>query len=215
MKKVVIFGGTGGLGSQVTERLTDYELLSLGSRDLDVTNSKAVQHFFETNDIDIVINMSGINHDCFIHKLPTCDEDMVNKQIDVNIKGNLNILRSCLANMRNNLYGRIITISSVLAERPVVGTGVYAGCKGFIDSLVKVVALENSSKNINCNSIQLGYFDGGLTYNIPQQFRQSVLDTIPMNRWGTIDELENTIRFLIDTPYVTGTNIKINGGIDF
>lgn len=215
MKKIVIFGGTGGLGSKITERLTDYELFSLGSKDIDVTDNKAVQHFFETNDVDIVINMSGVNHDCFIHKLPLCNEDLINKQIDVNIKGNLNILGNCLTNMRNNLYGRIITISSVLAEKPVVGTGIYAGCKGFIDSLVKVVALENSSKNITCNSIQLGYFDGGLTYNIPENFRQSVLDTIPMNRWGTIDELENVIRFLINTPYVTGTNIKINGGIDF
>jgi NAD(P)-dependent dehydrogenase (short-subunit alcohol dehydrogenase family) len=215
MKKIVIFGGTGGLGSKLTERLTDYELISLGSKDLDITDSEAIQYFFKNNNIDIVINMSGVNHDCFIHKLPLCDKNLINKQIDVNIKGTLNILSSCLSNMRNNFYGRIITISSVLAEKPVVSTGVYAGCKGFIDSLVKVVALENASKNITCNSIQLGYFDGGLTYNIPENFRQSVLDTIPMNRWGTIDELENIIRFLINTPYVTGTNIKINGGIDF
>ena len=215
MKKIVIFGGTGGLGSKLTERLTDYELISLGSKDLDITDNKEVQYFFKNNNIDIVINMSGINHDCFIHKLPLCDENLINKQIDVNIKGTLNILGSCLSNMRNNFYGRIITISSVLAEKPVISTGVYAGCKGFIDSLVKVVALENASKNITCNSIQLGYFDGGLTYNIPENFRQSVLNAIPMNRWGTIDELENIIRFLINTPYVTGTNIKINGGIDF
>jgi NAD(P)-dependent dehydrogenase (short-subunit alcohol dehydrogenase family) len=117
--------------------------------------------------------------------------------------------------MRENEFGRIITISSVLAEKPVISTGVYSGCKGFIDSFVKTVALENASKNISCNSIQLGYFDGGLTYKIPETFREQVLNTIPAKRWGSIHELTNLIEFLINTPYVTGTNIKINGGIDF
>jgi NAD(P)-dependent dehydrogenase (short-subunit alcohol dehydrogenase family) len=117
--------------------------------------------------------------------------------------------------MRLNKFGRIITISSVLAEKPVVSTGVYSGCKGFIDSFVKTVALENASHNISCNSIQLGYFDGGLTSRIPESFRQSVIDSIPTKRWGSIEELKNTIEYLINTPYVTGTNIKINGAIDF
>jgi len=71
------------------------------------------------------------------------------------------------------------------------------------------------SKNVTCNTIQLGYFDGGLTYNIPEEFRNQILETIPAKRWGTIEELENTVRFLINTPYINGTSIKINGGIDF
>jgi NAD(P)-dependent dehydrogenase (short-subunit alcohol dehydrogenase family) len=216
MKKVVIFGGSGGLGSKVVETLKDvYDVISLSSKDVDVSNYDAVETFFKTNQPEIVINLTGVNFDMFIHKINQSSLTNIDKQIDINIKGTINVISNCLKYMRENEFGRIITISSVLAEKPVISTGVYSGCKGFIDSFVKTVALENASKNISCNSIQLGYFDGGLTYKIPETFREQVLNTIPAKRWGNIQELTNLIEFLINTPYVTGTNIKINGGIDF
>ena len=215
MKKVVIFGGTGGIGSSVVKLLNNYDITALGSKDVNVSNFQDVKQFFNANTYDIVINLSGINYDVFIHKIDEEHLDDINKQIDVNIKGNINIISNCLSSMRENNYGRIITISSVLAEKPVVSTAVYSGCKGFIDSFVKTVALENANKNVSCNSIQLGYFDAGLTYKIPEEFRDTIQNSIPMKRWGTIEELVNLIEFLIQTPYVTGTNIKINGGIDF
>jgi len=216
MKTVVVFGGSGGLGSKVVEILKDtYNVISLSSKDVDVSNYNAVETFFERNKPEVVINLTGVNFDMFIHKINQSSLTNIDKQIDINIKGTINIISNCLKYMRENEFGRIITISSVLAENPVISTGVYSGCKGFIDSFVKTVALENASKNISCNSIQLGYFDAGLTYKIPETFREHVLNTIPTNRWGSIQELTNLIEFLINTPYVTGTNIKINGGIDF
>jgi len=216
MKKVVIFGGSGGLGSKVVELLKDiYDVISLGSKDVDVSDYSAVELFFKNNQPDIVVNLTGVNFDVFVHKINQSNLNNVDKQIDINIKGTINIISNCLKYMRENEFGRIITISSVLAEKPVISTSVYSGCKGFIDSFVKTVALENASKNISCNSIQLGYFDGGLTYKIPETLREQILNTIPAKRWGSIQELTNLIEFLINTPYVTGTNIKINGGIDF
>lgn len=215
MRKLVIIGGTGGLGKQLAPRLSDYDVITLGSSDLDVRDWKKVCEYFQNNPADIVINLSGFNHDSFIHKLDPNNPDKVDKQIDVNIKGNLHTINACLPYMREKAYGRIIMISSVLAERPVISTGIYSGCKGFLDSLAKTVALENVSKNVTCNTIQLGYFDGGLTYNIPEAFRDQIIETIPAKRWGTIEELESVVRFLINTPYVNGTSIKINGGVDF
>jgi NAD(P)-dependent dehydrogenase (short-subunit alcohol dehydrogenase family) len=215
MKKIVVFGGTGGLGSEVINLLKNYNITAIGSKDVDISNFYEVETFFKENSYDIVINLAGINYDVFIHKINETHLDKINKQLDVNIKGTINIISNCLPAMRENNYGRIITISSVLAEKPVISTGVYSGCKGFIDSFVKTVAIENANKNISCNSIQLGYFDAGLTYKIPEQFRNDIQNSIPMKRWGTIEELANLIEFLIQTPYITGTNIKINGGIDF
>jgi NAD(P)-dependent dehydrogenase (short-subunit alcohol dehydrogenase family) len=215
MKKVVIFGGTGGLGSAVADLLKNYDIKAVGSRDVDVSNFYDVKQFFLKTPYDIIINLSGINQDIFVHKIDEKHLDSINRQIDTNIKGNINIISNGLVPMRENSYGRIITVSSVLAEKPVVSTGIYSGCKGFIDSFVKTVAIENATKNISCNSIQLGYFDAGLTYRIPEAFRDSIRKSIPMQRWGTVQELVNLIEFLIQTPYVTGTNIKINGGIDF
>ena len=215
MKKVIIFGATGGLGCEISKKLIDYEVISLGSSDLDITNYKEVCKFFKTNSFDIVINFAGVNFDKFAHKLTPNDTEIINKQIDVNIKGSINIVSSCLPAMRENNFGRIILISSVLAEKPVVSTSIYSGCKGFLDSFAKTIGLENANKNISCNTIQLGYFDGGMTYKIPEQIRNTILETIPSKRWGSIDELENTIRYFINTSYVNGINLKINGGIDF
>jgi len=215
MYKIVVFGGTGGLGSKLSALLKEkYEVISLGSEDVDVKNYTEVENFFDINKVDVVINASGINYDGFIHRYDETNQHKIDEQIDVNIKGNLNILSNCLKYMRNNKFGRVILFSSVLSNSPVVGTGVYSGCKGFIDTLVKSVSVENLSKGITCNSLQIGYFDGGLTHRIPEKFREILLDSIPMKRWGKIDELCNVIDMLINTEYITGTNIKINGGLD-
>lgn len=211
MKTVALFGASGGLGSQLLPLLeTKYNVIGISSSLIDVTDFKQVNEFFSINNIDIVINLTGYNFDAFAHKINT---DQLDKQIDVNIKGTVNVVSSCLNNMRQQQFGRIILVSSVLADHPVMSTSIYAGCKGFVDSFTKTVALENAGKNINCNSLQLGYFDGGLTYKIPETFRDTIKNNIPAKRWGTIDELYNTIDYLIETGYITGQNINISGGI--
>jgi NAD(P)-dependent dehydrogenase (short-subunit alcohol dehydrogenase family) len=214
MIKLALFGASGGLGKQLLPLLqTKYDVIGISSSDIDVTDFIQVNKFFETNNIDVVINLSGYNFDTFTHKINDEILNQIDKQIDVNIKGTINIVSNCLNKMRAQQFGRIILVSSVLADHPVISTSIYAGCKGFVDSFTKTVALENANKNINCNSLQLGYFDGGLTYKIPENFRDTIKNNIPAKRWGTIVELYNTIDYLIETGYMTGQNINISGGI--
>ncbi len=214
MKTVALFGASGGLGKQLLPLLqTKYNVIGISSSDIDVTNFTQVNKFFETNNIDVVINLSGYNFDTFTHKINDETLNQIDKQIDVNIKGTINVVSNCLNKMREQQFGRIILVSSVLADHPVISTSIYAGCKGFVDSFTKTVALENANKNINCNSLQLGYFDGGLTYKIPENFRDTIKNNIPAKRWGMIVELYNTIDYLIETGYMTGQNINISGGI--
>jgi 3-oxoacyl-[acyl-carrier protein] reductase len=216
MKKIAIFGGTGGLGSPLTKLLSqNFQVIPLGSKDVNVLNNSEVEAFFNKNDIDIVLNFSGLNYDSFIHKYGDNNREKIDDLLNTNIKGTLNILSACLPKMRAKNYGRIILISSILAAKPVISTGVYAGCKGFLDSLAKTVALENAGKGVTCNSLQLGYFDGGLTYKIPENFRELLINEIPLKRLGKIEELKDLIEMLIKVEYITGTNLKINGGVDF
>jgi 3-oxoacyl-[acyl-carrier protein] reductase len=214
MKTVALFGGTGGLGSQLAPLLKEYyNVVVISSKDVDVTDYNSVQAFFGTNEVDIVINLSGYNYDSFLHKYTENTYCEITKQVDINIKGTVNITSCALPQMRDRQYGRLILLSSVLADHPVISTSIYSGCKGFVDSFAKTVALENVGKNITCNSLQLGYFDGGLTYKIPEAFREGVKNNIPAKRWGSIEELYNTVDFLIKTPYITGQSINISGGI--
>lgn len=214
MKTLALFGGTGGLGTKLIPLLTPkYNVIGLGSNDVDVTQYTEVESFFNNNEVEIVINLSGYNYDSFLHKYNIDTFDEIHKQIDINIKGSINIVKSALPKMRENYFGRIILLSSILAIHPVVSTSIYSGCKGFIDSFTKTIAMEGISKNITCNSLQLGYFDGGLTYKIPESFRDTIKNNIPAKRWGDITELYNTIEYIINTPYLTGQNINISGGI--
>tara|TARA_R100000152_G_C6777385_1_gene207206 strand:- start:2404 stop:3048 length:645 start_codon:yes stop_codon:yes gene_type:complete len=211
--RCVLFGGSGGLGQSLSTHLKDkYEVVSLSSKDVDITDRQQVKEFFEKTPADIVINLSAVNHDAFAHKIDPV-YDRVEKQVQVNVLGAVNVVSCALPHMRKNNFGRIILMSSVLADSPVVSTGIYAGSKGFIESYAKCVALENAQKGVTCNCIQLGYFDAGLTYKIPKEFRENIMKSIPMKRFGSSKELFMTVDYLIENGYTTGTSIKTNGGI--
>jgi len=216
MKTIAIFGGSGGLGTPLCNLLTqnnNFNVIKISSKDVNISSREEVESFFLKNKIDIIINLAAYNYDSFIHKYTPEKEFELNKQIDINIKGAINILASSLPYMRKNKYGRIIFASSIVASRPVIGTSIYGACKNFIESLIKTCSLENANNNITANTIQLGYFDGGLLYKLNEEFREKIKETIPSKRWGSIEELYSSIMYLIDTPYVTGTTISINGGI--
>lgn len=212
MRKIALFGGSGGLGSALAPFLEKkYNVIKLSSKILDIRDVDSLKHFFDKNHIDIVINMSGYNFDNFLHKLD--GESEIQEMLDINIKGNINILSSCLPSMRDRQYGRIILISSVLAEKVVLGTSLYSGSKAFIDNLVKTASAENIGKGITCNSLQLGYFDGGMCHRLPEKFVEPIKNTIGLKRWGSIEELYKSLDFLINVEYITGQNINISGGL--
>ena len=92
MKKIALFGGSGGLGTKLKPMLEDkYEVISLSSSDVDVRSMDELNVWFGNNDIDIIINLSGYNVDGFVHKLNSPTD--IDNMIDINIKGNINITR--------------------------------------------------------------------------------------------------------------------------
>lgn len=215
-KQIVIFGSTGGLGSQITElfeKENNFEIHKPESDIVDISKRQVVENFFSDNDIDIVLNLAAYNFDSFIHKYSADIDKEIDRQVSVNVKGSVNILSSCLPKMRNNKFGRIIFASSIVTDMPIFGTSIYGGSKGFNEQLIKTTCLENAAYGITANAIQLGYFDGGLLYKIDEQTREKIRNMIPMKRWGTAQELFDTIMYLINTPYVNGSILKIAGGL--
>jgi len=218
MSKIIVFGGSGGLGKLVAPLLQEKygNVLLLSSSDVDITNAHDVSDFFDKADgFDVVINLSGFNYDSMLHKIFEKKDtiDGINRVVDVNVRGTINILAGCLPAMRIKKEGRIILFSSVVADNPLFGTGVYSGVKAFIEHISTACAKENAKHGVTCNAIQLGYFDGGMLHRIPSAVQGMIKETVPMKRWGTIEELFSTINYIIDTPYLTGAVIPINGGI--
>lgn len=214
MKKIVVFGGTGGLGGKLVPFLKNkYEVISVGSKEVDITSLQQTQDFFNTNDVDIVLNMSGKKYDVFLSKITQDDIPEIEYMMNVNMKGNINILASCLPKMIEKRYGRIISISSIFSGLNVPKNSIYCASKAFIDRLISIANKENIKYGITCNSIQLGYWDGGMCYRVEEKYQEMAKNKIGLKRWGSIEELYNTINFIVENEYVCGTNLKIDGGL--
>ena len=214
MKKIIIFGGTGGLGAKLIPLLQNkYEVVSIGSKDVDVTSFSSVKKFFDANEYDIVLNMSGKKYDVFLSKITENDQNDIDKMIDVNIKGNINIVSACLPKMIQKNYGRIISISSIFSELNIPKNSIYCASKAFVDRFISNANKENVKFGITCNSIQLGYWDGGMCYRVDKKYQEMAKEKIGLKRWGNMKELYNTIDFIIENEYISGTNLKIDGGL--
>jgi NAD(P)-dependent dehydrogenase (short-subunit alcohol dehydrogenase family) len=214
MKKLIVFGGTGGLGQKLIPFLEKkYSVTSVGSKDIDITLFGEVQKYFNENEFDIVLNMSGSKYDVFLSKIKNSDQEDINKMIDVNIKGNINIVSSCLPKMIEKKYGRIISISSVFSELNVPKNSIYCASKAFVDRFISNANKENVKFGITCNTIQLGYWDGGMCYRVDEKYQEMAKEKIGLKRWGKIEELYNTIDYIVENEYISGTNLRIDGGL--
>lgn len=212
MKKVLLIGGTGGLGKQLSVELqTEFQCISVGSKDCNVTNEENVKDIIHLHNPDIVIYLSAKNIDGYLHKQSS---ESVNSQLNVSLIGLLNVLRYTTELMREKGYGRVIYISSILSKKPIRGTGIYSASKAFCDNLIKTYSLENSKYGITANSIQLGYFEGGLTDKVPSNILEGVLSKIPLKRLGNAYEMGDVVKTIIKTEYINGTNISVTGGYE-
>ena len=211
---MAVFGASGGLGVKLVPLLKEkYNVIALSSSDVDVIELLEVQDFFDCNDIDIVLNLSGKKYDVFLNEITVLDHDQIIDMLDVNIFGNVNILTACLPRMIEKKYGRIIAISSIFADMNIPKNGLYCASKAFIDRLMSVANKENIKHGITCNTIQLGYWDGGMCYNIDEKYQEIAKNKIGLKRWGSIEELYNTIVYMVENEYVCGINLRLDGGI--
>jgi len=210
-KTIVLFGSTRGLGAELIKYLnSEFKCIAVGSKNCDVTDEKQVESFLKSIHYDVVIYLAVNNVDSQIHK--QTNENLI-KQLDVNIFGFLNILRYCTPKFRNQKFGRIIYVSSILAKKPIKGTGVYSASKSFCEKIIETYSLENSKYGITANTLQLGYFDSGLIKTVPKDILSKIVDTTPLKRLGRPDELLSIIKTIIDTEFINGSIIPINGGL--
>lgn len=213
MKNISFFGGSSGLGSKTIESLKDYNIDVVSSDILNLNDDESIKEYFVDRKIDVAIIFNNFNFNSFIHKYEGDNLKMLEDQININITGVMKLISESLRIMREQGYGRIILASSITVTEKVIGTGIYSSCKAFYESIVKNIALENASKGITANCIQLGYMDGGLTYKIPEGILNDKLISIPSKRLGRADEIAKTIELLIENEYINGSTIKLTGGL--
>lgn len=166
-------------------------------------------HHIEGNSIDF-INLAGYNVNQTMKNLNISDlSDMVIS----NLISGLDIINILFPNMKIVGYGRIILFSSVVAHKPMHGTLGYAATKAALESVSKTLFIEGAKNNITSNCIALGYSEYGMIKQIPENIQDNLKKMIPLKRFCNIDEIWNTIKYCIDTPYIGGQTIHLNGGL--
>lgn len=181
---------------------------------VDVTDVNSINNWVKHIDIqnqDIaLINCAGIAYNEYAHN---SDLDKWKNVIDVNLTGTFNVIHGFLPVMRERNYGRIINISSVVAQIGAIGTSAYAASKSGLWGMTKSIAAENASLNILINNINLGYVSSGMFNQIPEKVKDKIKEKIPMKAFCDPSEVYKSILFLIDTNYISGSSIDVNGGL--
>lgn len=184
---------------------------------LDVTDSSAVEELFkkimsEQERLDILVNNAGITKDGLIMRMKDSDWDSV---IDTNLKGSFNCLREASKVMTKARYGRIINISSVVGEMGNPGQVNYCASKAGLFGLTKSAARELAKRNVTVNAVAPGFIETDMTAVISEKGREALMQNIPMERLGTVDDVACAVHFLASPQagYITGQVLSVNGGM--
>ena len=225
---IIITGASKGIGKYLFSRFKEDGKRVIGtynttSEDLDfenyykvdVSDFLAVEKMIVSLKLElseiVLLNCAGISYNSFAHK---ADVEQWGHVIDVNLKGSFNLIHELLPIMRGQCYGRIINFSSVIATLPTPGVSAYAASKAGLIGLTKSLAAENGAKGITVNAINLGYVNLGMGINdVPLPYQEKMKSLIPSGRFCEPEEVYNTINYLINTEYVNGAAIDINGGL--
>ena len=162
--------------------------------------------------IDILVNNAGITRDMLAMRLSDEDWDAV---IATNLTSVFTMTRACLRPMIKARYGRIINMSSVVAQMGNAGQANYAAAKAGIIGMSKSVAQEVASRGITVNCITPGFIETDMTKALPEEPRKALSDRIPAKRLGQTDDIAGAVLFLASdlAGYVTGAVLPVNGGL--
>ena len=184
---------------------------------LDVTNSAEVEALFkkivaEQGRLDILVNNAGITKDGLMMRMKDADWDTV---LDTNLKGAFNCMREASKIMTKARYGRIINISSVVGEMGNAGQVNYCASKAGLFGMTKSAARELAKRNITVNAVAPGFIETDMTAVLPEKGREALLQSIPMERLGSVDDVAHGVKFLAspESGYITGQVLSVNGGM--
>jgi 3-oxoacyl-[acyl-carrier protein] reductase len=207
--------------SSESARETAKEIASLGVKAvpvaLDVSKSSEVSGAIEGivrefGRLDIVVNNAGITKDGLILRMKEEDWDAV---IGINLKGVFLCSREAVKVMVKQRYGRIVNIASVVAFMGNPGQANYSASKAGIVGLTKTIAKEYASRGITANAVAPGFIATAMTDALAENVREEMLKSIPVGKFGSVDDVANAVVFLSspETAYITGQVIHVNGGM--
>lgn len=237
-RTAIVTGGSGGIGSEICRRLARdgfrvivhygnnrqaadtvvEEIAGSGgvafARSADISNEAAVGHLFESTftefgGLDVVVANAGTGGSGPIEHMELAD---FTKLVTVNLIGTFLTLRE--AARRLNDGGRLIFVSSQLAERPRIGTGGYSATKAGIDAMLVSMSHELGTRGITVNSVRPGATEPGMFAHSDEERKEFFRNLSPFKRLGHPTDMAAVVSFLAssDAGWMTGQHIRTDGG---
>ena len=238
-KNIILTGATGGIGNSIVDTLifqkanllvtgtNEKKLAELKSKHKnlipvkqDISSHDELEGFIDNcntklgGKIDVLINNAGITKDNLTIRMDKKEWDQV---ININLTSIFLLSKYTIKKMLKKKYGKIINITSVVGHTGNIGQANYSASKGGVTSMSKSLSLEYAKKNITVNCIAPGFIDTAMTEKINEEFRNQLKSKIPLDRFGTPQDIANCTAFLCSdlSNYITGETIHVNGGMYF
>src|SRR5579871_4148883 len=181
--------------------------------ELDLSSPDSIKAAFaKAGKIDILVNNAGITKDGLALRMKKDDWDTV---IATNLTGAFLTIQQVLQGMMKERWGRIINVSSVVAEAGNPGQANYVAAKAGLIGLTKSLAQEMASRNITVNAVAPGFIETDMTAGLSPAVKDNILGHTPLKRFGRAEDVAAAIRFLAseDASYITGQVLHVNGGM--
>ena len=230
-KLILISGGSGGIGKLLLKNLSKkYKILYLYNRNkpsfiksarylkIDFSNLKQVKNAcaklkkmtFPEKKI-IYLNLAATKNDKISINIRMKE---LSETFNVNCFSLFQIIQAILPNLIKNKWGRVINISSTGGLAGEIGTMLYTSSKNATQGMINVLAKEYAKFNITFNTIVLGNFDTGMYKKLTEKSKVNILKKIPSGKTGDIKSVYNAIEFIINSEYVNGSKVSVDGAFN-
>jgi NAD(P)-dependent dehydrogenase (short-subunit alcohol dehydrogenase family) len=215
----LVTGGGRGIGKAIAERLAEdgFTVVTLGrtSGDVqaDVGDPQSVERVFgevreRYGPVLVLVNNAGERQDGLAVRMKS---DQWESVIDTNLNGAFHCIRQALDDMLTARWGRIVNISSVVAERANAGQANYGAAKAGMLSLTRTIAREMARKGITSNAVTPGVIETDMTTDVADK----LLAGVPAGRIGRPEEVAHAVSFLCSdgAAYVNGATLAVDGAL--
>ena len=162
--------------------------------------------------IDFLVNNAGITKDNLLLMMKPEEWDQV---LQTNLYGTFHFSKAVLRNMMKQRYGKIVNISSIAGITGNAGQTNYSASKAGMIGFTKSLAKEMGKRNICVNAIAPGMIETEMTHSLPEELKKQYLESIPLGRFGKVEEVAALVVFLLSSAsdYITGQVFAIDGGL--
>ena len=227
-KIAVVTGGVRGIGLGISLALKKkgYRVYALYSKDeksaaaaqgedvipvkADVRNEAEIVAFFSVlRHVDVLVNNAGI---AVAAQLQDTSAEMLDELYAVNVRGAFLCTREAAKKMISEQSGCIVNVSSVWGEAGGSCESAYSATKGALIALTKALAKELGYSGIRVNCVSPGVIDTTMNARLTAEDMEALREEIPLGRIGKPEDVANAVTGLIESEYVNGADVPVNGG---